>query len=544
MNDQLFSRRGLLRGTAAAALAVGAGGLFAGCTSGPDSTGGQVSRTGVALPEYVPFTGVAGDLPASAAGLQPAFFSYPAEPKSITGAKPITSGDPVTAAAIINNVVRERNDNRYWQALESRLGAEIKILGAPTGDFPAKLATILAGGELPDVVQLYQTTQLPGLLKAKFADLTEHLSGAAIKDFPALANIPTISWPAGVYHNAIYGIPQHRTPQTVSLIIRDDIAKELGVSIEPSNGEEFREMFRQLTDAKNNHWAERSPRNMLGYVNQMIGTPNTWRVDGGKFIRDYTTDEYRQALDILAQMWKEGVFHPDSFSSVSAQVTAWIAAGTVRMVSGPGAFFPSAQAVKDHDPNQTVAVVRPPKWEGGGPAAQYLGPAILCTTALKQAEPDRINELLRMLDYLAAPFGTEEGLFIAYGEEGFHHTRVNGEPVLGEDGKAELFNIGYVMSPPRVHYVAGYPDIAEAEYRAEESAVTVSAPWPTAGLYSATEETKAANLGKTITSLQDEIMRGQRTLRDWDEAVAAWKRDGGDTIAAEYAESLQQSGGS
>jgi putative aldouronate transport system substrate-binding protein len=163
---------------------------------------------------------------------------------------------------------------------------------------------------------------------------------------------------------------------------------------------------------------------------------------------------------------------------------------------------------------------------------------------LKQATPERITELLRTLDYLAAPFGTEEGLFIAYGEEGYHHTRVAGEPVLTEDGTADLFNIGYVMSPPRVHYLAKYPEVAELEYRAEESAVTLGVPWPTAGLYSKTEETKGVTLGKTMSSLQDEIIRGQRTLQDWDEAVAAWKRDGGDEIAAEYAESLQQSGGS
>jgi putative aldouronate transport system substrate-binding protein len=544
MINRPLGRRTLLRGAAAAALTAGGTSLLTGCGDGTGTTGGQQTRTGVPLPTYRPFTGVAADQPATAAGVQPAFAKYPADPAPFTDAKPITSGDPITAAAIINNVGRERNGNRYWQELESRLGAELKIIGAPTANFPAKLATILAGGDLPDVVQLYQTTQLPGLLKAKFADLTEQLSGDAILDYPALANIPTLSWPAGVYNNGIYGIPQHRTPQVISLIVRDDIATELEVGIEPTDGEELRELFRRLSDPKHNHWAERSPRNMLQYVNQMIGTPNTWRVEAGTFTRDYATDEFRRALDILAQMWQEGVFHPDSFNAVSAQVTAWIAAGTVRMVSGPGAFFPSAKAVKDDDPAQSVAVVRPPKWEGGGWAPQYLGPAILCVTALKQAAPERIGELLRTLNFLAAPFGSAEEEFISYGLADYHHTRQQGEPVLTDNGAAEIFNVGYVMSPPRVHYVAHFPDVTEAEYRAEESAVTAGVPWPTAGLYSQTDETLGATLGKTMASLQDEIIRGQRTLRDWDEAVAAWKRDGGDTIAAEYAESLQRSGGS
>ncbi|MFC7618819.1 hypothetical protein [Microlunatus sp. GCM10028923] len=546
MTDRRLHRRQLLRGAAAGAVALGGTGLLGACTDSGGTTGNQQSRTKITLPDYVPFTGVTADLPATAAGVQPAFYRYPGTPEPFTdpATTPITSGQAVASAAIINNVVKERSANRYWQELERRLGAELTVLGAPTANFPAKLATILASGDIPDIVQLYQTTQLPGLLKAKFADLTEQLGGAAIKDYPALANIPTLSWPAGVYNNGIYGIPQHRTPQVISLIVRDDIAAELGVGIEPSSGEELRELFRQLSDPKHNRWAERSPRNMMQYVGQMVGAPNTWRVEGGVFTRDYATEEYRQTLDIVGQLWKEGVFHPDSFNAVSAQVTAWIAAGTVRMVSGPGAFFPSAKAVKDEDPAHTVAVVRPPKWEGGGWAPQYLGPAILCITALKQAAPERITELLRMLNYLAAPFGTAEELFLSSGIEGVHHTLKDGNPVPVEDAGGEIFNVGYLMSPPRVHYVAGFPDVAEQEYRAEESAVADGIPWPTAGLYSQTDETKGVTLGKTMSSLQDEVIRGQRTLQDWDEAVAAWKRDGGDQIAAEYAESLQQTGGS
>ena len=47
----------------------------------------------------------------------------------------------------------------------------------------------------------------PQFLKAKMADLTPYLSGDAVKDYPNLANFPTLAWQQVVFNNAIYGVP-------------------------------------------------------------------------------------------------------------------------------------------------------------------------------------------------------------------------------------------------------------------------------------------------------------------------------------------------
>jgi putative aldouronate transport system substrate-binding protein len=41
---------------------------------------------------------------------------------------------------------------------------------------------------------------------------------------------------------------------------------------------------------------------------------------------------------------------------------------------------------------------------------------------LKKASADRIKEMLRVLDFLAAPFGTEEDLLLQYGLPDVHYT--------------------------------------------------------------------------------------------------------------------------
>src|ERR1051325_4628620 len=73
------------------------------------------------------------------------------------------------------------------------------------------LRTLIAGNELPDI--LYIATpgaiipQFPAFLKAKMADLTPYLSGDAVKEYPNLANFPSIAWKQVIYNNAIYGVP-------------------------------------------------------------------------------------------------------------------------------------------------------------------------------------------------------------------------------------------------------------------------------------------------------------------------------------------------
>ena len=45
----------------------------------------------------------------------------------------------------------------------------------------------------------------------------------------------------------------------------------------------------------------------------------------------------------------------------------------------------------------------------------YLAPGFQATTALKKASSDRIQELLRICNWLAAPFGSQEDLLLSYG---------------------------------------------------------------------------------------------------------------------------------
>jgi hypothetical protein len=68
-------------------------------------------------------------------------------------------------------------------------------------DYITKLATVMAGNDLPDIMMIPGVTaQNPGIayvtqfLEAKAADLTPCLAGDAAKDYPNLAALPSFAW--------------------------------------------------------------------------------------------------------------------------------------------------------------------------------------------------------------------------------------------------------------------------------------------------------------------------------------------------------------
>lgn len=194
MAPSTYLRRNVLKAGAATAVAATAGLAIAACDTS-DSTSQNPQSSGsvsAALPTYVPFAGgIQPDFPGSADGVLPCYTSYPRSPKAVYEGRPL-DGDEVKIFGSTGGLVPqplERND--YWQELNTRSGGTLDFVITPSTDYPSKLATLLAGNDLPDVVSFLPglVPQLPRVLKAVFHDLTEYLAGDAIKKYPFLANI-------------------------------------------------------------------------------------------------------------------------------------------------------------------------------------------------------------------------------------------------------------------------------------------------------------------------------------------------------------------
>ncbi|HEX8967890.1 MAG TPA: hypothetical protein VF937_08430, partial [Chloroflexota bacterium] len=183
----------------------------------------------------------------------------------------------------------------------------------------------------------------------------------------------------------------------------------------------------------------------------------------------------------------------------------------------------------------------------GGKPQHFLGPGFIATNAIKKASPDRIKELLRIFDFLAAPFGTQEDLLLQYGLADLHYTLDgSGKLTLTERSNtdANYVNWKYIMQHPQVMYVPDIPGYARAEYDAEHYLVPHGVADPTWGLYSPALGAKGVTLNRTMIDGITDIIAGRRPIADYDQLVKDWQSAGGDQIRKELMEAMAASGSS
>src|SRR5205814_7863108 len=108
--------------------------------------------------------------------------------------------------------------------------------------------------------------------------------------------------------------------------------------------------------------------------------------------------------------------------------------------------------LQSQDPDFRPRIVTPFAFDGGR-AVHLLGTTSDSLTAFRKASPDRIRELLGIVNYMVAPFGSRENLLLNYGVQDKDFTfDASGNPVLTQTGTAEVttFPIWKMSAPPPV----------------------------------------------------------------------------------------------
>ncbi|GAB3759406.1 extracellular solute-binding protein [Microlunatus parietis] len=479
-----LSRRHLLAGGTAVAGAA----LLGGCASGSDTTDSDEANRAVTLPAYVPYEGVKPDLASTDEAVMPGFLSYPKGDVTATEGKPLASGKPLTILTNTNvQLPPPLAQNKYWQAINEAAGAELQFTMATAADYTAKLTVVIAGDDLPEVVALRPIGDLPKLLEARFTNLTEHLSGDAIKKYPNLANIPTISWRSCIFNGGIYGIPLNRPAAAGEMHARLDVIKARGANPEPKSYAEFLEMCRTVNDPKRNRYAMGSPASTINFLKEMLGLPLGWGVDdAGKFTHVAEREEFKQILDAVSQQWNEGLFHPDSFTQETL-LAQWVGTGVVAVNNGgAGSVSGYYTTYSANNPDMEMGILVPPKWDGGGDGTKLMGPAIYGgPIAITKTTPERLDEILSFFNWLASPFGTVEHRLLSYGVEGHDFDYQDGDPVRSQTGVREVtLPVNYTGSAPVVNFTPGRPETTKQYHAYQERCAKNKLAMATQGLYS------------------------------------------------------------
>lgn len=536
MNPNPSRRRVLQRGVGlASALAVGSLSVQ-GCGTVNGTSKPKQNNAKVGLPDYVPFRAAQPDLAGTADGVLDTFFTYPNEPQGVVDGVP-SDGGTITALAAVAQVPPPVDKNLFWRRLNERLGTSLSINMVPANlDYTSKLATILAGNEIPDIVQINPVTlpRTPSVLAAKFQDLAEHLSGDAVRDYPFLANIPSTAWRNTAINGGIYGVPYHFPVVGNAALVRLDILKSKGISELPSDIGEFFELCKEVTDPRANRWAMAYPRGVFTMFQEMSGVPNNWREDNGKFTSAFETDEIKDALSGVAKMWSDRLLHPDSFSSAYSR-SQWFSAGTI--VFTTDSFQNWKGYVSRNTPTNPEFEVgaMPPPTTATGKIRKFFGTGMYTMAAIKSTDSARVKQLLKVINVLAAPFGSQEYLFHRFGIEGHDYVLQGSDPVLNSTGINELsLPIHYITNGADVIYQPGYPDSAKRQYDYMRSVIPNGVDDPSLGLYSPTSSESGPKLETNMYAVAADVFQGRKSPKDWDDAVNDWKKGGGDTMRREY----------
>jgi putative aldouronate transport system substrate-binding protein len=509
------------------------------------------------LPTYVPVQGAKPDLPPADSGVQAGYLNYPHTLfKSVR--QPPGSGSDVSALVVVSTPPSASPDqNAATQALNKALNAKMKLILASTPGYPTQVATTMAGGDLPDFFWFRFDLTLGGIpdfLKAKYADLTPYLAGDAIKDYPNLAAFPTQSWKQTVFDGAIYAVPVIRGAFLNTWFYNKTHWDAAGVT-QPKDADDFKRILATLTNPQGNQWGmgELAPAYGLQYTGQgnvpilaMFGGPNGWAVDSsGKFTKDIESEQFKAALGYVRDLYAAGVYFPDPISSNQQRADFFLAG---RMATEGGSWNAYSTILWDPgarlSPPVQVRALHPISHDGGTPSwHDYYG--LYGMTAIKQAPPDRVKELLRILDYVAAPFGSEEYELIHFGVKDVDFTLdARGNPTLTDQGKTEVFlnseGIQSLAVPMQFIFDATDPEFARTAYADQQALAKNLVSNPALGLYSPTDRSKGGPLTQKFSDGLGEIVAGRSPLSALDGLLQDWRSGGGDQMRTEYQQAYAQ----
>lgn len=556
-----ITRRGFLTATAGVAGAAAAAPLLASCGTSPSVQTGATSANELAkiLPAYTPLAGSAikPDFP-SVEGSEPGYLSYPRTLVHTVSETP-GSGSTYTAIAPDWGAIPRTAGNTYYRALNAALGANMQWQPTNGTTITATLPTLFAGNQLPDWIEVPTWAQPPGFGQAtqtKLADLTPYLSGDEIKDYPNLAAIFSNGWQQAIWNNKIIGIPTVVSgfATGVFLYYRADIMEKLGLGTPSVNSlSDLYDLGKQVNNPRGKVWAFEDIWQFMPYPYGSSFAPTlVWTTnDKGDLITTYETDAIIEAMNWETSIFKAGMVNPESVAGNTGNAKQRFWSGQSLITADGGGAWNYQDAISGSASNkayQRMAFDFFPANGSGTPKVALAPPTEYVSYLNKNLKPAQIRELLRIANYLAAPFGSYEYTLVNYGAAATDYTMTGNGPVLTATGNKDVDSTVPVLlaSPNNVISNPGYPGITTASAQFEQR----NAKYQYKPLFygmniTVPNDLTAANQFAPFTGsgginyIMYEVVRGRSTIADYRSTVSEWLGSGGGSRLKAFMETVR-----
>ncbi|GAB3769175.1 type 2 periplasmic-binding domain-containing protein [Microlunatus parietis] len=447
-------------------------------------------------------------------------------------------------------------ENPYWQELNKRLGVSFEPQFVPQPVFDQKFATMLASGDVPDLVFVndQSAANLQGIRDGAFADLSETLSGDNILKWPNLAARKEEIWQASLKDGRIYQIPSIVWALTNLPTMRADLVEQTSVGRAPTDAEQLFTMLKEVSALGSGPGGQKvyglnkyDPATALMFQ-RLFRTGPEWQLnDDGVLVHMIETENYKAMLAWLARAWSERIFDPVSLSPTPADIVS----GAALRYDAVGAAISAtglSQWEKDL-PGAKFDFFDLPGFDGSAQVVVRNIPygRSTCVSAAAAEDEGRLTEILNVLDYFSAPYGSEEALFVGSGIEGRHFDfDEHGMPIPNAKNATEL-GVQYVGVTSGDNSYRVHPNAApwvDSFVKVMESLAENSIVRPLEGLEGASQTfvTKGAQLKQLLTDFENGVITGRASLDDLESFIGNYMSQGGTQVKDEYTQVLKDAG--
>ena len=301
------------------------------------------------------------------------------------------------------------------QYMIDNLGIDFNLIQGDSTNFTQQLALYVSGGDMPDVVLCDYSVWRDYALDGAWADLSAYINE---ENCPELMDYVGDNWNYLTMDGQILGVPTMLdVPSSHVTFIRQDWLDNLGLEI-PTTLDELTEVLRAFTTQDPDGNGEDDTYGLSGagytYLSFIMGAfgasteEDYFLNDDGTITTNAISEDYREALRYLRDIYAEGLIDPEMFTCTYEQAQGKWGRGEMGVWSAWWSHGNNAYTRFDFgelQPDADVQVMMPPVGEDGqsgnlysAPFTQAIGVSYLC-------DETKIAAAVKLLEFQASPLG-------------------------------------------------------------------------------------------------------------------------------------------
>lgn len=451
------------------------------------------------------------------------------------------------------------NNDEYVKKVEELANVDLTLEVLPHENYEQNMQLLLAGGELPDLLQTKGINQ-PEIAPALDAGVLMPLNDLLEKHGKNLLKaIPKESWdnPRVSKDGKIFGIPQENPilNSTVTYIRKDWLDK-LGLEV-PKTVDEYIEVLRafKTQDPNGNGIQDEIPfsaRKNFSFGHAFFGAydvqPSSWTYDNGELIPNFIKPEMKDALKVYRTLYEEKLLDNEFLVQEGKDWDAKIIGGGLVGMWAHSSAAPDSwlNKLKEGHPDAEIAIIPSPVVPGGKPGGIYsLGSTVSDFVWTIPQGSANAEETIKMLDWFYQEGNKEANTFFLYGLEGKDYTVDNGNvnykyPTTNDEVQRQfvyqqwvhftgpkefLTNEEFVKNKPHGDLIYSSLQVAD-----NEGLIDDGADMPAMETLKARPELAFDGLWLEFAA---KVVTGKESVDKFDDFITDWKKRGGEKLIEE-----------